>query len=501
MATVYNTETSQFVKSAANILAENKVGQYSKYLDSNPIMVTYYSVNMVMSRADIGTGKIYDELGKSSPLRYNKIKNFPVYHVSGLQPNIMFEDGHYDAEIDLNDVTILPNTVKPKPNDFFLVELPNSPRLLFRVNEFRVASIQSNDFYQVSADLRVDTEEGIKDIERLVVETYECIFENIGTQNNCFIKSEDLSNANIVNGVVSELTNLYRTIYYNPSTSDYIYTEVYPGPTMWNTSDLHSNMLYSYYYDIYLTKFINDSMIFCTNDYSATSALTMDDTIPNDFEYRFKQTLWYTILTRDTKMLYRYPYCHYPPISKPYSPLITEQMKIANGIALVMSNNGEYKNPYLHEYFSHELLRAIICNEDLIIKDPEESNDESLDFDSVISLNNVVNGKCLNQECEMAYRRDEKSPNIFRPTTKYIKSKVDPDITPAKKVDEELLKFENCYELIIAYIRGISGDIDYNKIFDELKIPSMTGYRITPIIIYILKKKYSDYFTKQVTLQ
>ena len=498
MATVFNTETSQFVQSAANILAENKVSQYSKYLDSNPIMVTYYSVNLAMSRADVGTGKIYDELGKSSPLRFNKIKNFPVYHVSGLQPNIMFEDGHFDAEIDLSDVTILPNTVKPKPDDFFLVELPNSPRLLFRVNEFRVASIQSNDFYQVSADLRVDTEEGIADIERLVVETYECVFENIGTQNNCFIKSEDLAKANDINTYIDELTELYKNMYYNPPTSDYIYTEVYPGPVSWNSYD---NMLYRYYYDIYLTKFINDSMIFCTNDYSATSALTMDDTIPKDFEYRFKQTLWYTILTRDTKMLYRYPYCHYPPITKPYSPLITELMKCSNGIALVMSSTGEYKNPNLDEYFSHELLRAIICNEDLIIKDPEESNDESLGFDSVITLDNVVNGNCKNTDCEMAYRRDDKSPNIFRPTAKFIKSNVDPDLTPPKKIDEELLKFENCYELIISYVRGLSGDVNYTNIFNELKIPSMTGYRVTPIIIYILKKKYSEYFTKEVTLQ
>lgn len=498
MATVFNTETSQFVQSAAKILADNKVSQYSKYLDSNPIMVTYYSVNLVMSRADVGTGKIYDELGKSSPLRFNKIKNFPVYHISGLQPNIMFEDGHFDAEIDLSDVTILPNTVKPKPNDFFLLELPNSPRLLFRVNEFRVASIQSNEFYQVSADLRADTEEGIENIERLVVETYDCIFENIGTQNNCFIKSEDLVKANDINTVINELTELYKNMYYNPTTSDYIYTEVYPGPNTWNVYD---NELYRYYYDIYLTKFINDSMIFCTNDYSATSALTMDDTIPKDFEYRFKQTLWYAILTNDTKMLFRYPYCHYPPISKPYSPLITEQMKPCNGIALVMTSTGEFKNPNLSEYFNHELLRAIICNEDLIIKDPNEKIDESLDFDSVITLDNVINGNCPNTECEMAYRRDEKSPNIFRPTAKFIKSKVDPDITPPKKIDENLLMFKNCYEVIISYLRRLSGDINYSEIFNELKTPSMTGYRITPIIIYIFKKKYSEYFTKEIILE
>ena len=120
MATVFNTEKSQFMQSAANILAQNKTSQYTKYLDSNPIMVTYYSVNEVMSRMDIGTGQIYDELGPQSPFRYNKILNFPVYNIGTIQPSQTFEDGHFDADIDISDIVILPNT--PEENAFLFAE-------------------------------------------------------------------------------------------------------------------------------------------------------------------------------------------------------------------------------------------------------------------------------------------------------------------------------------------------------------------------------------------
>ena len=191
MAHIFNAEKSQFIQSAIDIYGKNKVGQYSKYLDSQPTFVTYYSVNQAMSRTDIGLGQAYDELGPSSPLRYNKITELPLYKIPTLQPQGNYEDGTYDVDIDLSDVTVLPNTVIPKPYDFFCIALPNSKKLLFRVNAFRHTTIQSNDFYMLSADLRHSGDNCCDEIEKLVVESYHCVFENIGTQDNCFIKLDD----------------------------------------------------------------------------------------------------------------------------------------------------------------------------------------------------------------------------------------------------------------------------------------------------------------------
>jgi len=75
MAHLMNVEKSKYINTQISIYAENKVGQYSKFLNKNPIFVTYYSVNIVMSRTDVGTGGIQQEIGEDSPLRFNKITN------------------------------------------------------------------------------------------------------------------------------------------------------------------------------------------------------------------------------------------------------------------------------------------------------------------------------------------------------------------------------------------------------------------------------------------
>ena len=491
MATVFNTEKSQFMQSAAKIFSENKTNQYSKYLDTNPIMVTYYSVNEVMTRADIATGQIYDELGVQSPLRFNKILNFPIYHLGTIQPNQSFEDGHFDAEIDISDIVILPNTIKPKPYDFILLELPNSRKLLLRVNSFRNNTIQSNDFYQIDADLRREGDDCNADIEKLVVETYNCIFENIGTQDSCFIKSTDEEIANRIYSVITQLIELYKSIYYNESTADFIYTEEYEDPVAyWDPYHKSPNR---YFYDIYLTKFINESGIFTTNDYSQTSALVYDDTLPRDFDYKFKLTLWDAILTKSTKLLKPYPYCHYPSISKVYSPLITERMISSYGIEVVI---GDSHNPNsdLEEYFNHKLLKALI-NQELLV-DPSTAANEKMTVEelSVCSLSDITNGM---EKGDMVYARDKKAPYLFRP--QYVPKDPRPDpAKPITEADKDFNEFFVCYQVIADYLSNTKSEIDYDKLIQILYTPSMVGYRITPIIIYILKKKYKEYFSTTI---
>ena len=103
MARVFSSEKSQFITRATEIYNSNRIGQYSKYLDSNPLFITYYSLNVTMSTADVGLNNIYDELGPKSPLRFNKITEFPVYKVQLLQPQGTYEDGNYVKAIELYD--------------------------------------------------------------------------------------------------------------------------------------------------------------------------------------------------------------------------------------------------------------------------------------------------------------------------------------------------------------------------------------------------------------
>ena len=291
--------------------------------------------------------------------------------------------------------------------------------------------------------------------------------------------------------IITQLEELYDSLYFNKTTADYIYREEKPDPLeYWDPYHTSPNR---YFYDIYLTKFINESQIFCTNDYSKTSALVYDDTLPVDFDYKFKLTLWHAILTKSTKLLKPYPYCHYPSISKPYSPLITERMISSYGIELVFAKEHN-PNSDLEEYFNHRLLKSMVDGE--ILVDPSTVTNEKMSVEelSVMSLSDISNGV---EKGDLVYARDEKAPYLFRP--KHIPKDPRPD--PVKlltETDKDFQQYFVCYQIIAGYLTDSNVEIDYDKVIQILYTPSMVGYRITPIIIYILNQKYSSYFSKTI---
>ena len=193
MARIQSVEKAKFINQNIEIYSQNKVGQYSKFLDKNPIFVTYYHICNTLTRTDTGTGGIEDEIGPKSPIKYNKILQFPMYNIPEIKPDIVWDETGYDIDLDLSDIVILPNTIKPTPGDYFLLDFPGIKQYLFRVNNFRYNTIQSNDFYTIDCDIKdigVDLED--KRMKTNIVDEYQTVFDNIGTQDKCFVKSSDI---------------------------------------------------------------------------------------------------------------------------------------------------------------------------------------------------------------------------------------------------------------------------------------------------------------------
>jgi hypothetical protein len=195
-ARIINVEKSQYLTQNIETFTKNKVGQYSKFLDKNPFFITYLAINSVESRSDVGTGGIESDIGPKSPIRFNRINHLPAYNLPDLRPDIDYDEiNGYDINLEINDAVLLPNTIKPKSGDYLILKIPNSIEVAFRVNAFQYNTIQSNDFYTFSADLKYTGKQGESLIDRFtpqIVETYETIFENIGTEDKCFIRSTDI---------------------------------------------------------------------------------------------------------------------------------------------------------------------------------------------------------------------------------------------------------------------------------------------------------------------
>ena len=104
MANIINVEKSQYLNSNIEIYTSNKVGQYSKYLDKNPFFITYFPINKVHSRSDVGTGGVNSDLGKNSPVRYNQINNLPAYNFPEMKPDVEYDENDTNKKDVYNDM-------------------------------------------------------------------------------------------------------------------------------------------------------------------------------------------------------------------------------------------------------------------------------------------------------------------------------------------------------------------------------------------------------------
>lgn len=359
MAKIISAEKSPFMNKAAEIYSKQKTSQFSKYLQKNPVFVTYYAINQQLSRADTGTGSVKEQIGTSSPIRYNEIKEFPVYNLSDMKPDIQNDETEgLDINMDLSGIVILPNTITPCPDDFLYVKMPGmSYGVLLRVTEFEFNSIQSNDYYTINCELRAtDTKSGYSQtyiqLQKQVVEKYSCIFENIGTEDKCLIQDTELAKANSTLELINLLKDSFYDTYYDRDIGTFVYR------------DFSSGVNPIYYYDLYLIKFIIDSKIYDDVSGERCVTLSLDDVLPINFGNLYRRSLWYAILQKDVTYLSRYSYYTEGSISKVTSPFKinecdTKTIQLTYKDAPIDSGNSLFITGYISEYFPIELTNNL----------------------------------------------------------------------------------------------------------------------------------------------
>lgn len=181
----------------ADIMVDNSMkmmqgvleSKFTPFLQGNgtPVLVTYYNIDDVMSTTDHGTYTIDEMTGDCSPLRYNKILNFPVYGLREIIPSKEVVDG---GLVDLSfegEIIILPNTIKPNGLDYLVYEYPNGYSLTFQVTDFEFSTIKNNNYYKLSIRLKDVDNSTVAALK--IVEVFRANLEKIGTTDACIIKS------------------------------------------------------------------------------------------------------------------------------------------------------------------------------------------------------------------------------------------------------------------------------------------------------------------------
>ena len=525
MGKLISIEQSAYTTGIIDQYAQNKVGMYSKYLNLTPTFVTYYSLNQIMSRTDTGTGSVASEYGYNSPLRFNKIKGFPVYNMPVLSPDMNYDETGLSIDIDLSDITILPKTIKPTVPDFMVVEIPASDiKALFRVNNFRYNTIQSNDFVTLSLDLKELGPNIDEKINKLVVKTFVTVFENIGTEDSCFIEEENISTVNSLVDTINNITEFYHDLYWDRKVGNYI---------LHNQLD-PSNVIY----DPYLNRFIDETDMM-PHDATTMTSLPILDFMPVGSDMKYKKSLLYALQKCNSLFMSDKMHYYLGMVTNPHSPLILYNYHPQ--VVKLEEMDSSAEGSEIYEYYDKLLKSALIFNENYptvpekeedlndpdgeIPSDPntpptDDPNNESGEGEEIIDPENPngenENGKepesgneipdiepgdgnemeNLDQSTTFNMRRNIKSlANGFESTEFCRKEKTDLS-------DEDIAIIESytdnqiyIFNLITAYMQNKSFEIDVTKIIPPVMTHGTFSYFYTPVLIWVLKKNYDRYFT------
>lgn len=185
----------------------------SRFTDKNFTPVDYHHINNNETTADGGWNDVEEVLGENSPIRFQLIKNFPIYGLEAiiisLQDAEQGLDGSYEGE-----ATILPGTIVPLQNDYFTIPILKDD-YIFRVTEVSYDSIMPDNYYKISFMLEYIDHEKKDDLTNQSTEKYTCVLENIGTEDRCIIEDEYYEEIKTIDEIYDEMVKTYLTFFYN----------------------------------------------------------------------------------------------------------------------------------------------------------------------------------------------------------------------------------------------------------------------------------------------
>lgn len=317
--------------------------QFSRFQEQTPMYVTWYNICINESTVDLGFANVEKVLGYNSPLKYNEIKNFPVYDFQAVQLAIEEQEEGLDTEFE-SELTILPNTIKPYPHDFFVLE-HKGREFLFEVTEVNYDTIKSHNYYKVTYHIKYVDEEESNKIDEQISGKYTCIVDNIGTEDKCILEDEILQLIIKLKDIYYELSRKYVNYFYNKKYNTFIYV------------DINKNTVY----DRYLNMFIQRNSLLYDHETHKAIYLTNEDSCCS-FELEYDNSIYKAFELQKPKRLLNNKF-RLVQISNIYSIFYYYSVLCGS----VRFNNGDM------DYIEPRLLRAM--KENIIGDDGKSEKD------------------------------------------------------------------------------------------------------------------------------
>lgn len=195
----------------------------SRFIAEGAVLTTYYQLAENRTTVDKGLQNIDQLFGKNSPLRFNKIKNFPLYSFAQMNPSnddsLQIEDINVEGEC-----VILPSTLVPHQNDFFILNHLKM-RAIFRVLEVQFDSMKVNGYYKIKYHLYSNSEEILGLLEKQTINNYNTDLNAIGTEVNPIIKEDNFVLRSQIKQLLVKMIESYKALFYNERHNCFLYMD------------------------------------------------------------------------------------------------------------------------------------------------------------------------------------------------------------------------------------------------------------------------------------
>jgi hypothetical protein len=273
---------------------ENRIkSPTARFLDTTPTFTTYYHIVNDKTTVDEGFKDVASIVGHRSPIRFDKIEDFPIYGLEQIVLQLQEEDQGLDSSYE-SEAVILPRTIQPVPNDFFIIPILKD-LYMFRVTNIHYDTVMPDNFYKIEFKLEYIDSVKMEELEKQTTSENVCVLENIGTESSCIIEKGAFKKIQQIEVMYREIVEFYKAMFYNDRHNVFL-CETENG---------------RFLYDPLQTEFINKHRLFSDKNNLETLILTDEYEDPKR-KYKYAKSVYRFIELCDMKLLTTFPYAIRP---------------------------------------------------------------------------------------------------------------------------------------------------------------------------------------------
>lgn len=214
MGKFINTDYKETVQSVSEFGKSLLNNQYYRFNDKKGIVIaTYYNINKDATSLDPGSLLAYDELGKDSPIRLNRIEDFVLYNFPKIELDMDNGDFGLESQPIRGECVILPNTITPCEGDFFEVPIIYGGPYLWKVTKVGRDTLENGqNAFKIEFILDRVTNE---DLKYNIADEFICVDVHDGTNHKAVVESKRYQKALRLEQTSTTLKDYFIDLFFN----------------------------------------------------------------------------------------------------------------------------------------------------------------------------------------------------------------------------------------------------------------------------------------------